>query len=313
MMRLQLCPQNTAGPATLTKVPIPLSAGPAAAVLLSDLNLLRCFAGLEIPTVVVCSDPSDVTFSSRYCRHKEVIAPVSDPENALQDLLTLGRKFPERPVLFYGDDATLLLVSRNRDRLAEYYRFLLPAPDLVEDLVDKTRFARLANRLGFPVPKAVMSRELRTSDDVRAHLLFPCILKPNYHIRWFESHAVLAQGGHPRKALLATNAGELRRMSGLISQFTDDFVVQEYIPGDVNSLYSFHAYFDHHSKVQAYYVGRKIRTYPRESGMSTYLELVKEPESAVVIRRIYRSVGRLFMEEFKRQTKNSESPSDMAL
>jgi hypothetical protein len=41
-------------------------------------------------------------------------------------------------------------------------------------------------------------------------------------------------------------------------------------------------------------------------------ELVKEPESAVVIRRIHRGVGRLFVEEFKRQTKDSESPSDVA-
>ena len=219
-----------------------------------------------------------MTFHSRYCRHRAVIAPVSDPERMLHDLLTLGRTFPDRPVLVYGDDATLLFVSRNRERLARSYRFLLPDPDLVEDLVDKTRFARLAARLGLPVPKTVLSREAATADEVGDRLSLPCVLKPNYHIGWFESCAVLEHGGHPRKALLAGTADELHRMYGQIRRFTDDFVVQEYVPGDVDAVYTFHAYADRHSNVLAHYVGRKIRTYPREAGMSTYLELVREPE-----------------------------------
>lgn len=269
--------QNVLDQAAFTKAPTPMRYSPVAAVLLTDLNLLRCFAGSGIPTVVVSSDPSDVTFYSRYCRHKEVMAPASAPETALRDLQRTGQRFVEKPVLFYADDATLLLVSRNRDRLAQYYRFLLPDRDLVEDLVDKTRFAHLADRLRLPVPKTVLSRELRTPDALEAHLSLPCILKPNYHIGWFESNAVLAHGGHPRKVLLATNADELRRMYSQIEQFTDDFVVQEYVPGGADSLYSFHAYFNRRSEPVAYYVGRKIRTYPRESGVSTYLELVREP------------------------------------
>src|SRR5205809_5774388 len=166
-MKLPLRGRNAGAPAVLGTEPTRVS--PVAAVLLTDLNLLRCFAGLGVPTVVGSSDASDVTFSSRYCRHKEVIAPVSDPERALHDLLAVGRKFPHRPVLFYGDDATLLLVSRNREHLARYYRFLLPEPDLVEDLVDKTRFARLASRLALPVPRTVVSRALKTPEDVGAH------------------------------------------------------------------------------------------------------------------------------------------------
>jgi hypothetical protein len=39
-------------------------------------------------------------------------------------------------------------------------------------------------------------------------------------------------------------------------------------------------------------------------------ELVKEPESATTLRRIHRGVGRLFIEEFKRQTSDKQSPSN---
>jgi D-aspartate ligase len=288
-MKLHLRGRNAGAPAVLGTEPARV--GPVAAVLLTDLNLLRCFAGLGVPTVVVSSDASDVTFSSRYCRHKEVIAPVSDPERALHDLLAVGRKFPHRPVLFYGDDATLLLVSRNREHLARYYRFLLPEPDLVEDLVDKTRFARLASRLALPVPRTVLSRALKAPEDVGAHLSLPCVLKPNYHIGWFESDAIRTQGGHPQKVLRATNADELHSMFHQMRRFTDDFVVQEYVSGDANSVYSFHAYVDRRSQPVAYYVGRKIRTYPRESGVSTYLELVNEPEVIRAGLEVLRTLG----------------------
>jgi predicted ATP-grasp superfamily ATP-dependent carboligase len=55
-------------------------------------------------------------------------------------------------------------------------------------------------------------------------------------------------------------------------------VVQEYIPGGDDSIYSFHTYFDRNSNPLAYFVGRKIRDYPREFGQSTYLELTKNKE-----------------------------------
>src|SRR5262249_30851581 len=57
-----------------------------------------------------------------------------------------------------------------------------------------------------------------------------------------------------------------------------DFVIQEFIPGGEEQVYSFHAYLDGARRSLGHYVGRKIRTYPRSAGVSTYLELVDEPD-----------------------------------
>ena len=46
---------------------------------------------------------------------------LADPERALADLTTLGTLYPGRPVLYYGDDAMLLLVSRQAG-------LIVPAP-----------------------------------------------------------------------------------------------------------------------------------------------------------------------------------------
>ena len=256
------------------------------AVLCGDLNMLRCFAGAAaprgaapVPSVVVSPRPDDLTFRSRHCRRKHVIASArAEPERALRDLVDFGRTFADKPVLYYGDDAMLLLVSRNRAELAKYYRFLLPAPELIEDLVNKIRFNDLAERLGLPVPRTVTSNQARTADEALERLTLPCVIKPNTHIGWFKSQAVMKQGGKPRKCLRADTAGEFRDLFGRTRETTADFVVQEYVEGSDACIYSFHSFSDAEGRPLAYYAGRKIRTYPKDSGLSTYLELVREPE-----------------------------------
>jgi len=249
------------------------------AVVLSGLSILRCFADEEIPTLVISANPGDVTLRSRYCRQKRLIAsPVSEPARAISDLEELGKSFSERPVLYYGDDSMLLLISRNRERLAKYYRFQLPEPELVEQLVDKTQFACLADSGGLPVPRTVTSGRAGTAKEALKFVSLPCVVKPNLHEGWCERRAVTQRGGIPQKALRAENAGQLDSLYRTVGEFTNDFVVQEYVPGGDDCIYSFHGYFNSHSEPLAWYVGRKIRTYPKESGASTYLELVKEPE-----------------------------------
>lgn len=249
------------------------------AILCGDLNMLRCFVKGGIPTLLVSSDPRDIAFHSKYCHEKGVIAnPLSEPDKTVQDLVELGQKFSERPVLYYGDDNMLLLISRNRERLNKYFRFLLPEPDLVEDLVDKTRFASLANRLEFPTPKTVFSHQVETTKDVGKYLSLPCILKPNLRVGWFEFQPNIDANGKPKKVLRANNFVELENQLTKMRQFTKDFIVQEYVRGGDDCIYSFHSYFNKNSEVLSHYVGRKIRTYPKDSGISTYLELVNEPE-----------------------------------
>ena len=251
------------------------------AVLLGDLNMLRCFAGTDVRTVVLASDPDAPSFFSRHCGQRRLIADMNrEPAAALADLLDLGRLFDDRPVFYYGDDAALLLVSRNREALAARYRFLLPDAELVEALVDKTRFAALARERGLPVPRTVTSSEARTAAEVARLLEPPWILKPFCHLGWRTSRAVTELGVGPIKALRADSEGELARVIARLESFSSGFVVQEYIPGGEEQVYSFHAYLDARGQRLGSYEGRKIRTYPRNAGTSTYLELVDAPELA---------------------------------
>lgn len=246
------------------------------------LNLLRCLTDKKIPVFYLSPDADDPTFSSRYYQRGKVIADVkTHPEKTVADLIEFAQQlqseFTRKPVLFYGDDAMLLLISRHREQLARHYDFMMPDAAMIESLVDKADFSKLTTKYQLPVPQTLLSSEIYGAADILNHLSLPCILKPNNHVGWFESEAITQEGGQPQKMLRANTPEELQRLYHRIHQFTDNFVVQEYIPGGDDCIYSFHAYYNRDSQPLAYYVGRKIRTYPKDSGVSTYIELVKEP------------------------------------
>ena len=68
-------------------------------------------------------------------------------------------------MLFVDNDDDLLFVSRNRDRLSPCFRFALPSPELLEELVDKRRFAALAKRKNLPTPEThVIAQGTATRD-----------------------------------------------------------------------------------------------------------------------------------------------------
>jgi predicted ATP-grasp superfamily ATP-dependent carboligase/CelD/BcsL family acetyltransferase involved in cellulose biosynthesis len=256
--------------------------GPGA-VLHGDLNMLRCFAGTGVPTVVLASDPDSPSFFSRHCGQRRLVADWrTDPAQAAHDLNELGKLHAGRPVLYYGDDGMLLLVSRHRTSLGGHFRFLLPDSDLVERLVDKVLFAELARELGLPTPRTITSREGLTAEQIARELPLPVILKPFCHLGWRTSNAVVGLGMGPVKALYAGNVASLASMLARIQTFSPLFVVQEHIPGSEGHVYSFHAYVDESRRSLGHFMGRKIRTYPSHAGISTYLELVDEPELANV-------------------------------
>ncbi|HEY3494334.1 MAG TPA: ATP-grasp domain-containing protein [Polyangiaceae bacterium] len=252
-----------------------LREGMVPAVLLGDLNMLRCFARSKIPTIVANSDPRQPALHSRHAGARKVIAPFDDTERVLSDLEAIARPYAARPTLFYGNDRQLLTVSRHRERLQRSYRLRLPPPELVEKLVDKSRFGALSRELGLPVPPTLSSSEFETAEDVMDGIAGPWLVKPNVHESWTELRA--EEGRGPTKALRASTAVELRRLLTGVRRHTNDFVVQAFVAGSEAQVYGYHAYLDANRNTLGHFVGRKIRTYPREAGASTYVELVEEP------------------------------------
>jgi len=88
----------------------------------------------------------------------------------------------------------------------------------------------------------------------------------------------------------------------LALQLQRDLMLQEYVPGGDRELWSFHGFADEKGAALAWFIGRKLRTYPALTGMSSYLELAHDGALAALGRQIAARIPLkgVFKMDFKR-------------
>jgi len=246
-------------------------------VYIGGISLLRSFSKLPVNLILVARNKKDVVLFSREYDSSYVIAdPLKEPDKVINQLVDIARQCDNAPVLYYAEDIMLLLISRNRERLQKYYKFLMPDTDLIENCADKLLFSELARKHDLPVPQGMCAHKIENITDIENTIGFPCIVKPLLK----EGRPDLEKlvDGKPQKALLVKNHDELKNFLEAVNHSKNNFILQEYISGGEDQIYSFHAYADENSKPIEYYVGKKIRTYPSTAGVSTSIELVENLE-----------------------------------
>ena len=240
--------------------------GPLACVL-GDMDLVRPLGLGGIRCAVVAPEGSWLAHS-RYAHRVLPLDMDALGEDELVDaLVRFGAGQAQRPVLFFEEDSQLLMVSRHRQRLAVAFRFILPEAALIEQLVDKARFQRLAQSLRLPVPRTRLLHPHPGSEPPELDLRYPLIVKP---LTRLPSWAAIERGA---KAVPLQGAHDLTALWPRLTAAGLDLLAQELVPGPESAIESYHVYVDERGRVAGEFTGRKIRTYPATYGHSTALTL----------------------------------------
>ena len=255
----------------------------AMACVVGEIDTVRALGLAGIPVAVV-SPRGDFT---RYSRHRRVSLDRVDawqhPQAMVDALLTFGRENAVKPVLYYDGDWDLLMVSRAREALAEQFRFVVPPAELVEALVDKSRFQDLVEAQQLPVPPTQRIGPDSKASDIE--LRYPIVVKPltRHHATW-----------KPLTSMKVIQLEDPAALDALLPQLAAagiEALVQEVVPGPESRIESYHAYFDESGEVAAEFTGRKIRTYPLTHGYSTSLEVTDAADVAEIGRSVLQRIG----------------------
>ncbi len=239
------------------------------------------------------SEPNDFVRSSKFATYALDRADATkDPQGLLKLLCDFARYQREKPVLFYATDADLLFVSRFREQLSEYFRFVVADAELVETLENKSRFQKLAEKLGLPVPSSQPISPKEQSPDV-LELRLPIILKPA------EREVLLEPGAEPVRDAVGEDVKcvsfacrrELEAAWPRLAAIGVDFIAQEMIPGPESLIESYHAYVDETGALVAAFTGRKVRTYREKFGYSTVLETTDAADVATLGEELVSRIG----------------------
>jgi predicted ATP-grasp superfamily ATP-dependent carboligase len=222
---------------------------------LNGLGVLRSLGRAGVPIIALDTDLNKPEATTRFGRKKRVSA-LSGPE-LISDLLALRSQLSGKPVLLLTQEASVATVSAARDRLSDAYHFTMPSPSLMDDLLNKIRFQELAERHGYPIPRAVKLFNGVSFDTLR-DLRYPCILKPtSKHPEYGKRFA---------KAYKVSGVDEVLRLWTAMREIIDDAIIQEWIEGADSDVYFCLQYRPPDRSRSVSFVGRKICQWPIQVG-----------------------------------------------
>jgi predicted ATP-grasp superfamily ATP-dependent carboligase len=246
------------------------------AVLLGGLNVCRALGLAGIP-VIIGAPAHEAAFASRYCCGR-LRLPTLYGGDALALVVAAGQRLAERfgrrLPLFYGNDDWQRLVQERRAELEPHYLLLLNEPAVANALIEKDRFQALAERRGLPVPRRLEWESLAGCDG-------PVLVKPRAKFGFDTSPVYQRLFGRKGKARIFAD-GRALLAEPAARELRVELVIQEYVSGADDAIFSFHGFCDEHGRVLDWFVGRKIRTYPALTGISTYLALARDEEVAAL-------------------------------
>ena len=248
------------------------------------LGIVRSLGRGGFPVCVVDDEPSIARFS-RYATHAIRVPDLKDESLMTDVLLDLGRRLQlDGWVLFATRDEVVNALSHGRERFAEFFRVPTPPWDTVKYAADKRLTYALGERLGIPVPRTWYPE---SSDEVDAlePERWPVLIKPAIKDHFIYRTRV--------KGWVVRDRDELRQRYAEATSVVPsaEVMVQDMIPGNGSTQYSYCTFFRDGESVASMAVRRR-RQQPSDLGRSsTFVETIDQPELEEPSLRFLREIG----------------------
>lgn len=258
----------------------------------NGLGLARALFALGRRVIVITTQPFDVAQHSA-CVSEHYHLPDGDgrPEQ-LAGLLKRHAQEWFGAAVFPTNDEAIACLARFREELVPWFRLIIPPPESVPYILDKTRMAEAARSVGMALPHSYGP----AVDSVVNHsgLNYPVVVKP---VRAGELARKTGQ-----KLIVAHDAFQLESCTRLLADKGISAEVFDLVPGPDDRIYAYCVYLDKHGHPLADCTVRKLRQSPPFFGIARVAELHPHiPElreqSIELFRRIgFRGIG---VAEFK--------------
>lgn len=230
------------------------------------LGALRTLARKGIPIVLLDSDHC----IGKYSRYKKTFFGSPHPSKSKSYLNFLVNLAIEQKihgwVVFPNSDDAVYVLSKYKERLEEFYRIPTPSWEVIKNVYIKKNTYQIAEKNGIAVPKTYYPQSLE--ELVELNLQFPLVIKPSVRDHFYNKVKTKAFRVNSKEELIKT----YRFVCSVIGP--SEVLVQDYIPGGPDRLYSFCPFFKD-GKVIASIMARRSRQHPMDFGhASTYAELV---------------------------------------
>jgi predicted ATP-grasp superfamily ATP-dependent carboligase len=241
----------------------------------------RSLGKAGIPVIVI-DKGSCVAASSRYCQ-SFFICPDYQEESFIDFIIELAQSENlANWVLIPSNDHAVYNISKNLQRIKDYYKTTIPSIDIIDQIYNKANLLNLADSLNVPIPETYYFND--TSDILISELKYPVLTKGKTGLSFYKRLK--------RKAFLSNDRKELIGHLEIIKKELplEETFSQELIPFDGNNKTISLAAFCIDGEIKTYWMGVKLREHPIQFGTATYTESVFEEdclkESKVLLKEL---------------------------
>lgn len=220
---------------------------------------------------------------ARFSRHATAFRPAPRLEDAGAFLPWLRREACEGRIGLVAptSDLVTFYVSQVLDVLAPGLRRAMPDPEALLAVLMKDRFARLCGDLGVGTPRTAWPTSPEGALAAGRTMRYPLLVKPRSHVGVGGARGEVVRD----EAELQAHFRAYPRPPGSETVFErwPDLVwpvVQEYVPGALQNLYSVAGVLDAEGRALACAVSRKLAQWPPALGIGTVFEAHHDPALA---------------------------------
>lgn len=227
----------------------------------NGLGLVRSLAEDGIMSDVFDTDPC-LAGQSKFATFIQTPNPENE-EEFIQFVIQHAKSQNMKPVCFITNDIWLVPLLKNKVRLEAFINFPMSGWEVIEKLYDKEYLHDLCNVNKFPHPASYF---FNSTDEINRRLFdftFPLIIKPSETIGFMEKL------GWAARNRIVHDASDLKNIVTEMENVgfhNRRIILQEVIPGEVSSLYTFTSYSSAKGKVIAWSIGHKLRQIPPAGG-----------------------------------------------
>ncbi|WP_445665953.1 carboxylate--amine ligase [Fodinibius sp. AD559] len=247
------------------------------ALVLGEIGLVQNLGRAGIPVIVGSEIRDNPSLHSRYTRGQVFFSDYRSPK-FIEELCDFGRSLSQKAVLFSDDDHAILNIAKHQDQLEPYYLFSFPDPERVEKLLDKQLFCELIEQYDLPAPRSITLSSVKELNEKPVEKLqFPCVIKPSFKQAWWGKDFDSKVGDY-QKAIKCKSYEELVNLYRDLAEINPHVVVQEFIEGGEDQIYSVNMCVSNEGRLDGYFIAQKLRTYPIVAGEGCYITTVEDPE-----------------------------------
>lgn len=243
------------------------------------LAIARTAGRLGVPVHSICVDPLEPAMRSRYMTSAIPIPPALTEADWIEALIELRPQLG-RAILLPVDDLAAVTVGDHQDRLAEDY--LVPhAPGSIRRLLaSKRELYALCLRLGLPTPASSFPTNESEFVAQAADMGYPVVLKRAEP--WLPPRRPDA----PSVVIARTPAQALDSYHEMESDIAPQVMVQDYVPGDADSVWMFNGYAGEGGRCLCSFTARKLRQRGPRTGPCTLGECAPNETVSLAAQRL---------------------------